>query len=116
MNRQRFLNQSQPQTLVNGTLLCYFQAFFALIDSHGFALFILLGLALGAGGFGIANDKKWGYGIAVVASVLNVGIWISLAGASVLGFPTIISFAFAVVLVVLLVHPMSREYQRIWFE
>ena len=54
--------------------------------------------------------------MAVVAAILNVGIWISLAGADVLGFPTIISFAFAVVLVVLLTHPMSREYQRIWFE
>lgn len=116
MNRHRFLNQSQPQTLVNGTLLCYFQAFFAFIDGGGYVVFVLLGLGLALGGFGIANDKKWGYGVAVVASILNVGIWISLAGADVLGFPTIISFAFAVVLVVLLTHPMSREYQRIWFE
>lgn len=116
MNSHRFLNPSQPQTLVNATLLCYFQAFFAFIDGGGFAVLLLLALGLGAGGFGIANDKKWGYTVAVVASVLNVGLWLALLGLNVLGFPAIISFAFSVVLVVLLTHPMSRDYQRIWFE
>ena len=115
MNSHRFLNPSQPQTLVNATLLCYFEAFFAFIGGGGFPL-LLLAVGLAAGGFGIANDKKWGYTVAVVASVLNVGLWLALLGLNVLGFPAIISFAFSVVLVVLLTHPMSRDYQRIWFE
>ena len=115
MNTRQFLNRSHPQTLLNGTLLCYFEAFYSIIYSGGDARFLLLGVALAAGGFGIANDMKWGYGVALVASILHVAFWISLYGASVLGFPQIISFAFAAILVVLLVHPMSRDYQRIWF-
>ena len=41
--------------------------------------------------------------------------WLYFFGSDVFGFPIIISFAFAVLLVALLVHPMSRDYQRIWF-
>jgi hypothetical protein len=114
VDQRRFLNPSQPQTLVNATLLCYFEAVFALLDG-GYTPFLVIAIGLAAGGFGVANDKKWGYGVAVVASLLNAAIWISLYGTGVLGFPVIISFAFAVVLFVLLVHPMSRDYQRIWF-
>lgn len=115
MNQRQFLNRSHPQTLLNATLLCYFEAFFRLIYSGGDPRFVLLAVALAAGGFGMANDMKWGYGVAVVAAILHVAFWVSFFGADVLGFPQIISFAFAVILVVLLVHPMSRDYQRIWF-
>jgi hypothetical protein len=36
-------------------------------------------------------------------------------GFDVLGFPTIMTLMFDGLLVGLLVHPMSRDYQRIWF-
>ncbi|MGZ4676571.1 MAG: hypothetical protein ACXVJ7_05255 [Acidimicrobiia bacterium] len=115
MNEYRFLNPSQPQTLVNATILCYIEAFFGLIGSYGYLALILIAIGQGAGGFGIANEKRWGYGLALGASALHVVAWIYLFGTAVLGFPIIISFAFAVVLVLLLAHPMSRDYQRIWF-
>ncbi len=76
---------------------------------------LVVAVGLAAGGYGIANDMKWGYGVALVAAILHAAIWLSLYRADVLGFPQIISFAFAVVLIVLIVHPMSRDYQRIWF-
>lgn len=113
MNQHRFLNPTQPQTLVNATIICYIEAVFALIS--GYAPFVIVAVGLGAGGYGIANEKKWGYGIAVGGAVLQVAIWLRIYGVDVVGFPQIISVAFAVMLVVLLVHPMSREYQRIWF-
>ena len=115
MNNHRFLNPSQPQTLVNATLLCYFEAVFQLIDSGGYGVLLVLAVGLAAGGFGIANEKKWGYGVAIVAAVLHALVWIVIFGINVIGFPQIISFGFAVALVALLVHPMSRDYQRIWF-
>ena len=115
MNQRQFLNRSHPQTLLNATLLCYFEAFFSLLYSQGDPRLVLIAVGLGAGGFGMANDMKWGYGVAIVAAVLHALLWISFYGANVLGFPQIISFAFAVILIVLLVHPMSRDYQRIWF-
>jgi hypothetical protein len=115
VNEYRFLNPSQPQTLVNATILCYLQAFFGLIGSGGLAAIILVSVGQGAGGFGIANEKRWGYGLALVSAVLNVVAWLYYFGTEVFAFPVIISFGFAVLLVALLVHPMSRNYQRIWF-
>jgi len=114
VNEYRFLNPSQPQTLVNATVLCYIEAFFGLIGGLGL-IAILIAVGQAAGGFGVANEKRWGYGLALGASVLSVVLWLALFGAAAFGFPAIISFAFAVILVVLLAHPMSREYQRIWF-
>ena len=115
MNEYRFINTSQPQTLVNATILCYIEAVFGLLDSGGLLALILIGVGLAAGGFGIANEKKWGYGLAMGAAGLHVVAWLYFFGADVFGFPIILSFAFAVLLVVLLAHPMSRDYQRIWF-
>ena len=115
MNEYRFLNPSQPQTLVNATILCYIQAFFGLIGSGGLAAIILISVGQGIGGFGIANEKRWGYGLALGSGILNVVAWLYFFGSDVFTFPIIISFAFAVLLVALLVHPMSRDYQRIWF-
>lgn len=115
MNDYRFLNRSQPQPLMNATIICYIEAFFGLINSGGLLVFVVVAAGLGAGGFGIANDKRWGYAVAVGASILHVGLWIRYFGVDVIGFPQVISFGFAVLLVALLLHPQSRDHQRIWF-
>ncbi|HSO96442.1 MAG TPA: hypothetical protein VLV81_10415 [Acidimicrobiia bacterium] len=119
MNQYRFLNQHQPQTLFIATLFCYIDAFFGLLGnvittSLILALLTIVGLALG--GFGIANEKKWGYGIAVGAAVLQIGGLIAVGGTSVFDFPLIINLIFDGALVALLLHPESRGYQRIWFK
>lgn len=111
----RFVNPTQPQTLLGATYLCYIDAFFGLLASGGFLPLLALAVALGAGGFGIANEKKWGYGLAVAAAAVQLALLLVFAGFSVLGFPLILTFMFDVLLVVMLVHPMSRDYQRIWF-
>jgi hypothetical protein len=118
VNDLRWINPHQPQTLYSAVILCYIQAFFTLL-SFGrlgpLGLFILVGLA--GGGFGIANEKKWGYTLAVAAAGLQVVLFIAFGGLSALGnVSVLISFAFDVLLVVLLMHPMSRSYQRIWFK
>ena len=118
MNETRWINPHQPQTLYMGVILCYVQAFFALL-SLGYlsALGLLITVGLGAGGFGIANEKKWGYALAVSAAVLQVALFVAFGGISGLGNVFVLmSFAFDVLLVVLLLHPMSRDYQRIWFK
>lgn len=117
MNEYQFLNQHQPQTLVSATLLCYIDAAFGLfftLGTSGVLFLIYAGLA--AGGFGIANEKKWGYLVAIVAAAAQILLLIALAGADVLGFPLILNFAFDAALVALLLHPESRGYQRIWFK
>ena len=102
-----------------GVILCYVQGVFALLsypDLGPPALLILVGLL--AGGFGIANEKKWGYALAVTTAVFQIVVFMVRGG----GLPALgnvgvlIGFGFDVLLVVLLVHPMSRSYQRIWFK
>ncbi len=67
--------------------------------------------------FGIANEKKWGYAVAVGGAVLQVVMLVRGASAPRCSPRTvIISFLFDAALVALLLHPMSREYQRIWFK
>jgi hypothetical protein len=77
-------------------------------------------LAIGTlvlGGYGIANEKKWGYVSAVFGAVLNFG-WPFLYGISLGSYLNTdpIGFLFTGAIIVLLIHPMSREYQRIWFK
>jgi hypothetical protein len=96
VNERRFVNQYQPQTLVSATMLCYIDAIFGLL-------------------YGIANEKKWGYQVAVAAAVLQAGMLVIIGGSDVLSFPLILSFMFDIALVFLLVHPQSRDYQKIWF-
>jgi hypothetical protein len=118
VNETKWINPHQPQTLYMGVILCYIQAVFVLL-SFGYlgplGLFILVGL--GGGGFGIANEKKWGYALAVAAAVFQVLLFVAVGGLSALAdVQVLIGFAFDVLLVVLLLHPMSRSYERIWFK
>ncbi len=113
MNDFRWVNPSQPQTLYGATILCYIDAVFGVISFS--PLLILIAIGLGAGGFGIANEKKWGYAVAVGAAIVQVALLLLIYGFNVLGFPQILSLMFDGLLVALLVHPLSRDYQRIWF-
>ena len=134
VNERKFLNQAQPQTLVLGTLLLYINAAFGLlfgvISSSStstrlgcvgvIATSLLLGLAtivgLAIGGYGIANEWKWAYPVAVAAAILQLVMLIAVFGAEVINFPVIITLLFDGALVGLLLHPESRSYQRIWFK
>ncbi len=107
---QRFFDQSQPQTLQIATLLLYLDAVFAFL---GFVL--IFALAYGAAGYGMANGKKWGYMLGLAVAVLRLVDL--LAGSSldaVLRVHTI-ELMFAAALLALLLHPQSREYQKVWF-
>jgi hypothetical protein len=116
VNEVRWVNSHQPQTLYAATILCYIEAafmliFFAFLSPIG--LVFMVGLA--AGGFGIANEKKWGYAVAVITAVLRVVLFLPYGLRTLTDFNLLIPFLFAAALVALLLHPMSRDYQRIWF-
>ena len=113
MNDYRWVNQSQPQTLYGATILCYVDAVFGFISFS--PLLILIAIGLGFGGFGIANEKKWGYTVAVGAAIIQISLLLFFYRLEVLGFPQILTLMFDGLLVGLLLHPMSRDYQRIWF-
>ena len=117
MNEHRWINQHQPQTLVTATILCYVEAVIVLLN---IGLISIIGLALAAGlaagGYGIANEKKWGYGLAVAASILLLLLYLVAGIHQLTNVFVIIPIIFVAALVTLLLHPMSRDYQRIWFK
>ncbi|MGQ0824319.1 MAG: hypothetical protein ACT4OX_04670 [Actinomycetota bacterium] len=121
MNEYRFINPSQPQTLQTGVMLCYFRAvlglLFGLISTSLLLEFLIIA-GLAAGGFGVANEKRWGYALAVSAAGVHVLMYLVIFGFSGIldHMRVLISFVFAVALLMLLLHPMSRDYQRIWFK
>lgn len=140
METQRWINRSQPQTLQIAVFLLYLGAAFSLLfgqhyDWYAAAVFELTNdadtartigrvvwfgaiVAAAAGGFGIANEKKWGYFAAIAAAVTPLAarvLVLLLAQISPLD-SEVISLMFDIALVALLVHPQSRDYQRIWFK
>jgi hypothetical protein len=121
MEPRRWLNQSQPQTLVIACFLLYINAAFqvlALLQFGASGLDLLIAavvIGAGVGGaYGIANERKWGYVLALITAFLPFALPL-LFGAN--PFQTdLITLIFEIALVALLLHTQSREYQKIWFK
>lgn len=113
----RWLNPHQPQTLQIATFLLYFGAAFGVLNmlSGLFSvLFLLVIVAQVAAGYGIANEQKWGYHLGVLMAFFPFLARLAL-GVPILG-GSVINLAFEIGMVALLLHPMSRDYQRVWFK
>jgi hypothetical protein len=111
METRRWTNPTQPQTLQIAVFLLYINAFF---DVLGFQLILMMiGAASAAAGFGIANDRRWGYNLGLVMAFLPFVYRLAMSQ-SLLGYSTI-NLMFEIALVALLLHPQSRDHQRIWF-
>jgi Sec-independent protein secretion pathway component TatC len=123
MERRRWLNQSQPQTLVIACFLLYLNAAFALLAALGTSFagvdaLVVLVLLLGVvAAYQIANERRWGYylaiGVAISPFVLRAALNSNhspFAGAGV------IDLIFEIALLALLLHTESREYQKVWFK
>jgi hypothetical protein len=122
---RRWLNPSQPQTLQIAIFLLYIHAVFGFLDllqyrnavhlpaSYllDFALRIVGGVLAGRG---IANERKWGYGLGLAVAVAPFAFryWQVQNPFNA----NIITLAFEIALVALLLHTQSREYQRVWFK
>ncbi len=125
METRRFVNPSQPQTLYIATFLLYFNAAFGLLFGTSSLFFfgiipgLLLTVGMAAGAFGIANEKRWGYWLGVGTAGLSLfpyALYIFSNGlGSIFQITLLITLVFPVALFALLIHPMSRQYQRLWF-
>ena len=135
LDPRKWFDRMQPQTMQIATWLLYLNGFFALIgfmdksDWTGIAriekgaLGSLVGLiavaSFIAGGYLMANDRRIGYRLALVAafSPFILRIWI-LSGWGAIDKITgndTIGFIFEAALCALLLHPQSREHQRLWY-
>jgi hypothetical protein len=138
MSESRWFNSRLPQTLVISQFLLYFDAAFAVLGALGVTFDIgfelgglvrLLSLASLAafvyGAWGIANERKRGYQVAVAASfaplvirivaVIQAGVSLSSNLRYVLLGGGVLNALFEYALIGLLLHTQSREHQRIWF-
>lgn len=114
METRRWTNPSQPQTLQIAVFLLYINAAFTLIGGGVFSAFGILLIAGGVGaGFGIANERRWGYGLGLLMAFLPFILRLAY-GVGLLGY-SLINLMFEIALIALLLHPQSRDYQRIWF-
>lgn len=118
METRRWLNPAQPQTLQIAVFLLYAGAAFLLFDLLRAAVFPLFWLAVVAasvaGGFGIANERKWGYGLGIAAAIAPFALRFWYLGNPIAD--SLITVMLDIALLALLLHPMSREYQKIWFK
>ena len=113
---RQWTNPSQPQTLQISVFLLYINAFFTAIFGGIFSPIGLLVVDGGvAGGYGIAQEKRWGYGLGVVMAFLPFVLRVAFGGLGAAFGASLVNLMFEVALVVLLLHPQSRDYQRIWF-
>lgn len=112
MDQKKWFNQMQPQTLQFACILLYLNAVFGLFyflrDPLEF-----ISMIGAAAAFGIANDRKWGWYLALGVAVLNTLLVLLFPPAF---FYLVVSLMFRVLLVVLLLHPMTRSYQKLWFK
>lgn len=127
MSQRRWFNPNVPQTLYVAQFLLYFDAFWmarAVLFGRGLGILGLIALAAYVyGAYGIANEQKRGYQVAVVASFLPLALralqmLLGVRGADpmyVLTAGNILNVIFEYALIALLLHPMSREHQKIWF-
>ncbi|MFM8847403.1 MAG: hypothetical protein ACKOHN_05060 [Actinomycetota bacterium] len=134
---RRWFDRMAPQTLQFATMLLYLNGFFALIgfmdrsDWVGYArvdkggVGAVVGLAVIAsfilGGLLMANDRRWGWRLGLFAafspfllrfwilSDSRFDMWDRISGGNT------ISLIFDVALCALLLHPQSREHQKLWY-
>ena len=120
METRRWTNPTQPQTMQIAVYLLYINAVFtALLGGIMSPIGLVLVIGQAAAGFGIANEKRWGYWLGVgVATIGLIPFVVSIATngvGSALSFNFLLSLIMPLALFGLLLHQQSREYQRIWF-
>ena len=119
MEPRVWVNPRQPQTLYIAQMLMYFRGGISLVFGFLFGSLTVFSLLFAVGNvvaaFGIANERRWGYklGVAVAALTLVIALLVLIDSFGRL-WGQMIGLLFDFALVALLLHPISRGYQRYW--
>ena len=119
METTRWTNPTQPQTLQSSVILLYLTAVIDVVFGGLGLIVLVLGVGRVAAGWGCANERKWGYQLALAMAILP---FVALFAFNSLGtiadnlVQVLLSMAFDIVLLVLLLHEDTRGYQKIWFK
>lgn len=116
MQTRRWTNASQPQTLQIAVFLLYISAAFDVLFGGFHPIVLAIAAANVGAGYGIANERKWGYWLGVGITGLALVPFVLWAIGGGLSLNLLIQAMFPVAMFALLVHPQSRDYQRIWFQ
>lgn len=135
LDPRKWFDRMHPQTLAIATWLLYLDGVFGLLGfldkSNEFGFLRVIGpvpglvglvscLCFFGGGFLMANGKKLGWYLALVASFspllarFIISFEFSYSLRNLVTGGDLIGFMFEAALVVLLLHPMSRGYVRTW--
>jgi hypothetical protein len=111
----KWVDQTQPQTLQAAVILSYLNAALGVLFflTYGAAISLAL-LVLAFAAFWVANERRWGYRLAVVAAIGYVVLQL-ISFFVIAGVSGLLNLVVAGILLALLLHPQSREYERIWF-
>jgi hypothetical protein len=119
VRQRRWTDPTQPQTLQIAVFLLYLDGFFGLLRLPSLSGLVAV-VAGPLSGYLIANEKKIGYRLGVAFSMLRPALLILFLfreGLDELFEPFfLLNAMFPVAQLLLLVHPTSRDYQRIWFK
>lgn len=111
-----WVNTRQPQTLQGAVVFSYLNAALALVYTVilGLSPILYVFVLLAVAAYGIANEKRIAYfaGVALAGLYLLGELALLVTGG---GLGGVLQLLFAGVLVVMLVHPESRHYERVWF-
>lgn len=140
MPQTRWYNPHLPQTLAIAQILLYINAVFAFLydvvaarDGMPGIVRLLHVASVAAyvfGGWGIANERKLGWQVGLAAAFtpfvlrfidiqISVGSFVSggekIRYALGLSGGGLLNTVFDIALIALLLHPMSKDHQKIWF-
>jgi len=129
MTTTRFTNTGHPQTLQAAVVLLYISAVFAVLGATGggspAGLQLVVGVIGGIGAYLLANNRKIGLYLGLVGAIgptfliviYNLALLFDPALYRFLfWYPYVIGLIFDIAIGVALLHPMSRNYMKVWFD
>src|ERR1700677_3809187 len=113
MERRKWFDSIQPQTLQIAVILLYINAAFGIlsaIGAGGIGLLILPIILEGLAAYGIANERRKGYIGGIILSAIFAALSVALF-VDIGGFSLLLNVVFSTALFFALRPPMTRDYR-----